>query len=159
MTILLLIYPSLIFSDGNIRAFFKGYLDFHTVAFHNLVMFAFILILALRLHPVTVKGELKAALWFTVGFCVVSAVMAQILKTNYANFYQCNVAPVEALRQTLQGVLGYVGAQVLYVVILSALNVLFVYASYWFFRLVRGIVTRFDKNGADIGKSEKEITV
>lgn len=157
MTILMLIYPNLIFSDGNIREFFHHYLDMHTVAFHNLVMFAFILILALRLHPVSVKGELKAALWFTVGFCAVSSVMAQLLKTNYANYYQCNIPPLEAVRQSLQGVLGYVPTQILYILIVSALNVGFVYASYWFFRLVRRLLPA--EKGVDIGKEEKEITV
>ena len=41
---LMLIYPALIYSDGNIREFFTNYISFHTVAFHNLVMLSAILI-------------------------------------------------------------------------------------------------------------------
>lgn len=159
MALLLLIYPVLIYGDWNINNFFVNYLDFHTVAFHNVVLFAFILLLALRLHPVSVKGELKATLWFTAGFCVVSSVMAQILKTNYANYYSCNIPPLEAVRVSLQGVLGYVPTQILYILIVSALNIGFVYGSYWFFRLVRRLLEGKAKDGVDIGNSEKEITV
>jgi len=137
MTLLLMIYPCLIYSAGNINAFFQDYFSFHTVAFHNIVVFAFFLIVALRLHDPAPKGEVKASLWFTAVFCVISATMAQLLKTNYANYYSCNIAPLEAVRVSLQGVLGYWLTQVLYILIVSALNLGFVYMSYWFYRLVR----------------------
>ena len=76
--LLMLIYPNLIYGAGNVENFFKGYFDFHTVAFHNLVMLASMLIVALQLHTPQPKGEQKAVLLFTGGFCVVSASMAQI---------------------------------------------------------------------------------
>ena len=41
------IYPDLIYSAGNIQNFFVSYMDFHTVAFHNLAMLAFLMILFL----------------------------------------------------------------------------------------------------------------
>ena len=85
--------------------------------------------------------------------------MAQILKTNYANYYSCNIPPLEAVRVSLQGVLGYVPTQILYILIVSALNIGFVYGSYWFFRLVRRLLEGKAKDGVDIGNSEKEITV
>ena len=135
--LLMLIYPALIYSGGNINEFFTDYFSFHTVAFHNIVMLAFLLIVALDLHTPAPKGECKANLLFTIGFCVVSATMAQLLKTNYANYYSCNIAPLEAVRVSLQGVLGYGLTQLLYILIVSALNVVFVQLSYWFFRLLR----------------------
>ena len=85
------IYPDLIYSAGNIRNFFVNYLDFHTVAFHNLVMLAFLLILALDLHTPAKKGETKGILIFLTAFCVIAAVVSQLLQTNYAGFYHCNV--------------------------------------------------------------------
>lgn len=134
--LLMLIYPNLIYSAGNIESYFKGYLDFHTVTFHNLVMLAFLLIVTLQLHTPQPQKETKPVILFTLGFCVVSATMAQILKTNYANFYTCNVPVFEELRVSLQSSLGYVPTQLLYILIVTALNIGFVLMSYWFSTLL-----------------------
>ena len=138
--LLMLIYPCLIYSSGNIQEFFTDFFSFHTVAFHNLVMLAFLLILTLDLHTPQPKGEPKAAAFFTLGFCVVSATMAQLLKTNYANFYSCNIAPLETVRQSVLSVLGPVATQLIYISILTVLNLGFVLLSYWFYRLVRSLI-------------------
>jgi hypothetical protein len=138
--LLMLIYPALIYSAGNIQEFFTNYFSFHTVAFHNIVMLAFLLIVALDLHEPAPKGECKANLFFTIGFCIISASMAQLLQTNYANYYSCNIAPLEAVRVSLQSTLGYGLTQILYILIVSALNVLFVQLSYWTYRLLRFLV-------------------
>ena len=138
--LLMLIYPALIYSAGNIQEFFTNYFSFHTVAFHNIVMLAFLLIVALDLHEPAPKGECKANLFFTIVFCIISASMAQLLQTNYANYYSCNIAPLEAVRVSLQSTLGYGLTQILYILIVSALNVLFVQLSYWTYRLLRFLV-------------------
>ena len=134
--LLMLIYPNLIYSAGNIQEYFRDYMSFHTVTFHNLVMLAFLLIPALELHMPQPTGEHKAVIAFTVGFCVVSASMAQLLKTNYANYYSCNIPVLESVRLSLQGTLGYTVTQLLYVLIVSALNILFVLMSYQFCKLL-----------------------
>lgn len=139
LLLLMLIYPNLIYGAGNIHEFFTDYLSFHTVAFHNLVMLASILIVALQLHIPQPKGEPRAVLLFIGGFCLISASMAQILKTNYANFYSCNIPPLEAVRISLQNVLGYGFTQVLYVLIVSFLNFGFVLMCYWLYRLLLGL--------------------
>ena len=100
-------------------------------------MFAFVLILALELHDPQPKGESMAVVWFMVGFCLISSVMAQILKTNFANFYQCNIPVFEELRLSIQNVLGAVVTQVLYVMIVSALTILFTLGFYRLYRLMR----------------------
>lgn len=137
MTTLLLIYPDLIYGAGNIENFFKGYLDMHTVAFHNLVMFAFVLILALDLHTPEGKKDQLPCIWVTIVFCVISATVANILKVNYASFYECNIAPLEAVRVAIQGVMGYAVAQVIYVLIVAVLTVLYTWGAYWLYRLIR----------------------
>ena len=139
MFLLMLIYPNLIYSAGNIQAFFDEYMSFHTVAFHNIVMLEFLLILVLDLHTPAPKKELRNCVVFTVGFCAVSASMAQILKTNYANYYSCNIPVLENVRVNMQSVLGYVLTQILYILIVSALNILFVMLAYGFYRLVRRV--------------------
>lgn len=138
-TLLTLIYPALIYSAGNIKEFFTDYFSFHTVAFHNIVIFACILIVALKLHTPVPKGEQKAAALFTICFCVVSATMAQLLKTNFNNFYSCNVPPLETVRLSLQATLGYGATQALYVVIVTVVDIVFVWLSYLLYRLLRRV--------------------
>ena len=134
---LMLIYPNLIYSAGNIEAYFTDFMSFHTVTFHNIVMLAFLLIPALELHDPQPRGESKAVVLFMVGFCVISSVMAQILKTNFANFYSCNIPVFEELRLSMQGMLGVVVTQILYICIVSALTILFTLGFYRLYRLMR----------------------
>jgi len=132
---LMLIYPNLIYGAWNIEAYIQGYFDFHTVTFHNLVMLAFLLIVALRVHTPAPKGEIKAIMWFVAGFCIVSASMAHILKVNFANYYTCNIPVLETVRLAVQNAVGSLPATLLYVSIVSGLNIAFVYGAYWLYRL------------------------
>ena len=132
----MMIYPALIYSDGNIRGFFQDYLNFHTVVFHNLVVFAFILIFALKLPMPAGKGSVKAISIFMLLFSIVAAVMAQLLQTNYTNMYQCNIPVFEEIRLSVQPVLGYWITQCLYVSILTCLHILFVLMCYGLIKLV-----------------------
>lgn len=134
--LLMIIYPSLIYSSNDIVNFFNDYRNFHTVAFHNLVMLACVLIPALKLYSPAPKGEPKAVLLFIACFCTVSATMAQLLKTNYANYYSCNIPPLEEVRLSLQSVMGYGLTQLLYILIVSALNLLFVLMSWYLCRMI-----------------------
>jgi hypothetical protein len=140
MTLLMLIYPALIYGSWNIENYFVGYLDFHTVTFHNIVMFEMILIVALDLHQPEKKMHLKPLMVVIAIFCTVSASMAQILKTNFANYYQCNIAPLEAIRVSLQGVLGYGLTQFIYVVIVSVLTLAFVLMCAGLYKLLRKLL-------------------
>ena len=142
---LIIIYPSLIYSAGNIENFFGDYLDFHTVAFHNLVMLAFLLILFLELHSPEAKGEPKIIVIFLTCFCTIAAIVSQLLKTNYAGFYSCNVPPIEDIRLSLQPVLGYALTQIIYVVGLMLVHYSFVLGFYWLYRLLRRLLVRPDK--------------
>ena len=136
LTLLMLIYPGIIYSGANVREYFTDYFSFHTVTFHNLAMFAFPVILLLELHTPQ-KGDGKAVAIFTLCFAVAAGTMAQVLKTNYANFYSCNVAPLETVRLNLQGVLGIVPTQILYVAIVGGLHIGFTVLSYQLYRTLR----------------------
>lgn len=142
VTLLMLIYPNLIYSADNIREFFTNYFSFHTVAFHNLVVLAFVLMVALGLHTPAPKGEQKSIVVFMLCFCAVSASMAHLLQTNFNNFYTCNIPPLETLRQTVAAALGTGITQLLYVLIVTALDVGFVLLSYWSYRLLRRVCGR-----------------
>lgn len=134
---LMLIYPNLIYSAGNIQSYFTDYMSFHTVTFHNLVMLAFFLVLALQIQETVERGEVRRVVLFIIGFCTVSATMAQLLKTNYANYYSCNIPVFEAVRAALQPAIGYVLTQLIYILIVSLLNIIFVYGAYWLYRVLR----------------------
>ena len=141
-TLLTLIYPCLIYSAGNIAAYFTDYISFHTVTFHNIVIFLCFLILALDLHTPEAKENEAPIFWFMLGFCTVSASMAHILKTNFNNFYQCNIPPLETLRQMVQTALGYAPAQLMYVLIVSVLDLLVVWGSYRLYCLLYGLLAK-----------------
>ena len=142
MTLLLLIYPCLIYSAWDIQNYFNDYMAFHTVTFHNIVVFEFILIVALGLHTPQPKGEPKAAAIFTALFSVVAASMAHLLKTNYANFYRCNIPPLENLRLAVQDAMGVVPAALLYALIVTVLQILFVLMCYWLYRFLRSLFAK-----------------
>ena len=145
MFLLLMIYPCLIYSDGNIRAFTTDFFSFHTVAYHNLVVFLLMLILALDLYTPSGKKEQLVVILFIVAFCVVSASMAHILKTNYANYYSCNIPILETVRLAVANVIGEFVAKLVYIFIVSALNVLFTWGA---FALCRIVSKRFQKKTA-----------
>ena len=146
----MLIYPELIYSGNSIKKFFTDFFSMHTVAFHNLVMFAFLLIIALGVQKPDPKRDVKGVVWFMIGFCVVSSTMAQILKTNFANFYVCNIPPLENLRLSIQNVLGYWPTQILYIVIVSTLTVLFTVMSYHIYRALRRLTGKQEKHTAKV---------
>ncbi len=133
--LLTVIYPCLIYGAGNIENYFNDFFDFHTVTFHTLVIFAFILLVALNLHIPNFKKYKWSIVVFILCFCLVSSVTAQLLKTNFANFYQCNIPPLESLRQLVASAVGYTPAQILYVLINSGLNLAFTIGSYSLFIL------------------------
>ena len=132
VTGLMLIYPDLIYSAANVQEFFSNYFSFHTVFFHNLVVLAFLLIVGLNLYEPGQKKENRSVLLFIAGYCVIAATMAQLLQTNFNNFYRCNIAPLEAVRAAVEVSMGYTPAQILYVCIVTVMDLLFVLS---FFRL------------------------
>ena len=136
------IYPCLIYSAGNIENFFNDYLDFHTVAFHNLAMLAFMLMVALDLHTPAPKGEHKLIILFLTAFCAIAAIVSQLLETNYAGFYHCNVGPIEEVRLMLQPIIGYAPAQLIYVFGLTAVHYGFVIGFYCIYKVIRKLLNR-----------------
>lgn len=142
VALLTLIYPCLIYSADNIRNYFSTYFDFHTVTFHSICIMLPMLILALRLHPTTAKGTNTAIAVAMIVYSIIAAAMAHLLKTNYANMYQCNIPPLESVRQMVQEALGYTAAQLLYVTIVSILQVFFTIGAYYLYRGIRYLLSK-----------------
>jgi hypothetical protein len=140
--LLMIIYPELIYSGNNIANTFKGFFDFHTVAFHTIATFGFFIIVALKLHTPSFKRDMKAIILFFIGYSIVAGVTAQILQTNFNNFYQCNVPPLEELRLSILAVLGRPLTQTLYVLIVTIVDLVFVTISYNLYRLLIFIIDK-----------------
>ncbi|MBO5842176.1 MAG: YwaF family protein, partial [Clostridia bacterium] len=132
--VLTAIYPCLIYGSWNITGYFSDYMDFHTVTFHNLVMFAFMLIVALDVYTPG-KGDWKSPVVFIGIYCIIAAVVSHLLHTNYNNLYQCNIPPLETVRLAMHGMSGYAPTQVIYVIVVTCLDMAFTLGAYHFFRL------------------------
>lgn len=144
--VLISIYPSLIYGGGNVDNFFNGFFSFHTVAFHTVATFTFVLIVALDLHTPDLKKDAKAIFFFMIGYCFIAGIMAQVLQTNYNNFYHCNVPPLQALKDAVEPVLGHGFTQGLYVVIVSIVNLAFTQGAYQFYRLTNYLTIKIENS-------------
>lgn len=142
--LLMVIYPALIYGGGNIDNTFKEFFSFHTVSFHTVATFTFFLIVALDLHTPKVRTDLKAIIIFMVVYCFIAGGMAQILKTNFNNFYNCNIPPLQVLKDKIQPILGYAITQTLYVLIVSVLDMAFTQGAYQFSRLMRYLTLKIE---------------
>ena len=138
-------YPDLIYSAQAVQEFYTNFFSFHAVAFHNVAMLLFILVPALDLHEPEPKGEPKKVFLFILGYCVISATMAHLLQTNFNNFYSCNIAPLENVRLSAAALIGNTMAAIGYVLIVTAVNLIFVIGSYWFYRLIHKLLTKENK--------------
>lgn len=143
------IYPNLIYGSWNITNFFNDYFDFHTVFYHNVVIFEFILIIVLRLHHIGQGKHVRNMALLGVGFSAVAGTMSQILKTNYANFYTCNIGPINDFVNTIKDALGYTVGQTIYVIILGILHVLFFIGCYYLYRAIDKLNIRLRGRGEE----------
>lgn len=138
------IYPNLIYSAESIKGTFTNFFDFHTVVFHTVATLSFVLIVALKLHTVNAKKDAVSILTFIAGYCLIASIMAQILQTNYNNFYQCNIAPLQAVKDAIMPTLGYGLTQTLYVLIVIVLDLAFTQGAYQFYRLITFLVKKIE---------------
>lgn len=139
--LLTVIYPDLIYSAWDIENYFENYFAFHTVTFHNLVLFAYMLLPALQLHTPG-KREVRFSAAFVGIYCIIAGIASHILKTNYNNLYRCNIPPLENVRVMLSEAIGYVPTQILYVLVVTCLDIAFVIGAYYFYRLCRKLLSK-----------------
>ena len=144
LTLDMLLMPAVIYSDGNIRNFFGSYADFHTVFFHNLVVFYFMLTIALKLHEFRPARDLKIVSIFLAVYVTVAAILSYSLEVNFHNLYKCNIGFIENIRVAVVSKIGIFGT-LLYVTILFILTILFAYAAYFLARLVVNGINRIGK--------------
>jgi hypothetical protein len=150
LTLDMLLMPSVIYSADNVKNFFTSFGDFHTVAFHNLVVLYFMLTIALRLYEINVRHDMKVMSIFLAVYVVIASILSYSLKVNFHNLYECNIGFIEKVRLEMIDAIGVFGT-IIYVVVLFILTILFAFAAYFLSRLViRGI----EKTGATPKKAE-----
>lgn len=135
MSLLFLVYPGIIYSGSEVVDMFSNYFSFHTVVFHNLVLFAFILIIALKLYDFKTSRDIKCLLFGFLTYCAIAAVMAQVLKTNFNNFYTCNIPGLTEVVNGIKANIGNTAGQLIYVSIVIVANIAFAFLSYGLLRL------------------------
>lgn len=128
--VFMLVYPNSVYSEESIDLMFIDFLCFHKVAFHNVAIFAFLLILALGLYEPRAKFDYKNAAIALPCYYIIGGVMAQILKTNFNNFYYCTADAVDNVRLLIIESIGYPLGQTVYVIGASAVNLAFAFLSY-----------------------------
>ena len=135
----MVVMPGIIYSDYAIDSFFTDFFAFHTVFFHNLVIFALFLTLALDLH--TPSGKRDEAIFislFGTGFVLISASASHILQTNFSNFLSSTVGFIARLVDKIALAIGKTPITVIYTITLAALHVLLmVLTSYVYLLLTR----------------------
>ena len=143
----MILMPAVIYSDGNIRNFFGSYADFHTVFFHNLVVFYFMLTIALKLYEFRPKRDIKIVSIFLAVYVTVAAILSYSLEVNFHNLYHCNIGFIENIRLAVIAKIGIFGT-LLYVTILFILTILFAYAAYFLARLIVKGINKIGKKKA-----------
>lgn len=128
----MLAIPAVIYGADRIPTFFTDYLSFHTVFFHNLVIFAFLLTIALDLHkPTGKKGESLFIAAFGAVFVAVAASASHILQTNFSNFLNSTVGFIKEITDNLALAIGEIPTKIIYTITLALLHIaLMVLANY-----------------------------
>ena len=130
----------MIYGDYDIIGFFKDYLNFHTVAFHNLVAFACILIVALDLYKPDTKRDIKSIFIGYGIYSFIAALFANLLSTNYNGFYRCGIDAIKNVQLALIDKIGWPG-QLIYNLGMTAATFAFGLVCYG---LYRGVLALFN---------------
>ena len=150
----MLLMPAVIYSADNIKNFFGSFGDFHTVAFHNLVVLYFMLTIALKLYDINVRHDIGVMSIFLAIYVAIAAILSYSLKVNFHNLYECNIAFIENVRLAVVDALGVFGT-ILYVCILFVLTILFAFAAYFLARLIINDIENAENKKTKSEKAEQ----
>lgn len=142
----MLIIPNVIYSNSNILSFFDNYFSFHTVFFHNLVIFALFTAIALDLHKPS--GKPKEVLFifiFASSFVILAGSASYLLDTNFSNFLYSTVGLVKELTEKMKLAIGETLTAVIYTSTLAILHILLLIIANYLFLLICSLTKRKDK--------------
>ena len=129
----MLMMPANIYGADNVRQMFQNYGSFHTVVFHNLVIFYGMLTISLKAYKFNIKRDVIVSLIFLAAYVIIATVFSYTLKTNFHNLYQCNIDFIRNFIDMLKEKMGNLGwtIQVLYVSLLFIMTLVMCIASYF----------------------------
>ena len=151
LTIFMFILPTMLYPVNEIVEWNTNYLYFHTVFFHNLVLFMFILIVALKLHTPQKKSYLKEVVVFAYFYCMHAVAFSYLLQTNFSNFYSCNMPGIDGIVAAIKTATNDIIGQAVYVFVLIGLHIGFFILSYYVYKLISGTINKLTN------KPEKQI--
>lgn len=137
----MLVMPAVVYSDGNIQNYFKTFDSFHTVTFHSYACFYFFLMVAMGAYEMKTKRDMKVIACFFGSYVILATAMSYLFKTNFHNLLRCNLAPIENIRLSIVGNIGWLG-QALYTVIMFILTIVFAMIAYF---AVKGLLILIKK--------------
>ena len=128
----MLAIPNVIYSANRIPTFFTDFLSFHTVFFHNLVIFALFLTLALDLHkPNGERGEVVFVTVFGAVYAVIAASASYLLQTNYSNFLNSSIGFVAYITESMTLAIGETATKIIYTSAIALLHILLLVVTYY----------------------------
>ena len=136
LTFFMVILPTMLYPVNEIVEWNTNYLYFHTVFFHNLVLFMFILIVALELHTPVKKNYVKEIVVGAYVYCLHAALFSYVLQTNFSNFYSCNMPGIDGIVAAIKAATSEVVGQAFYVVVLILLHIGFFILSHYVYKLI-----------------------
>lgn len=142
LTIFMVILPTMLYPVNEIVEWNTNYLYFHTVFFHNLVLFMFVLIVALELHTPKKKSYLKEVTIGAYMYCLHAALFSYLLQTNFSNFYSCNMPGIDGIVAAIKTATSEAVGQTFYVFILILLHIGFFILSYYVYVLISKAISK-----------------
>lgn len=115
LLLVMLILPSIIYGETAIKNFTSDYIDCHSVIFHSLVCFYYMLMISVGKYNFNTKKDIKTLIIFFTIYFFIAAPLAQILETNFHNLYECAIPPINDFRIMVVNEIGWIG-QFIYVV-------------------------------------------
>ncbi len=138
----MLVCPYYAYTDERIHIFTEDFFSFHTVTFHSIVIFTFILIIALRLYEPNIKTDFKHLLIGLTIYCLIGGTAAQIFECNFNNFYYCAAEFVDNIRLSIIENHGWAFGQTVYVFGVFIVTTIFSTVSYALYRLINRFVNK-----------------
>ena len=139
LLVFMIIYPTMIYSEYDIVGFTSNFLSFHTVAFHNIVAFACVLIVALNLYEPNTKRDIKSIFIGYGIYTFVAALVSNLIKVNFNGLYRCGVEAIRNIQEKLIADIGWIG-QVIYIFGMLAATYLFGLVCYGLYRGVLALI-------------------
>lgn len=146
LLLFMLVAPSVVYSGDNVQNFFGSYGDFHTVAFHNIVCFYFLLSLTLKSYTERkVKRDFIVLAVFLGAYVALATLLSHTLNVNFQNLLKCNLAALENVRVALVGAVGNLVGYTIYTVVIFVGTILFAYLAYYLTTLILSLIAKIRK--------------